>query len=396
MGAASPMHLLEQAARLGHWSYRPRTQAFESSLGTRLIMDIQTDAPGMSLNQWFDRFVPGSRERLGSAVQFCLLRGASFDLQLQVIRADGAKHHVQVIGEAEYEGGQLLSVSGVLLDIHARHDADLKSQRRMAESEQRYRASFDALAQLTALLKPDGTVVEINEAAVEMCGAGRRSIVGQRMWMTPWWTHSGDVQMQLHAGVECAAAGDLVCFEVDIMGAAGPVTVELSIKPIFDARGRVEFLIAEARDISERRRLAETLRRSDSRFRMTFDQAPHGMAVVGLDGRCLMANRALSEVLGYSRIELLAGMNFQQITHSADLEAERVLVQRLLAGEIDTFRVRKRYLHKSGHAVLAQLHCALMRDDEGEPSQFILQIKDLRGSVQAHDSLTAEFRQARA
>src|SRR4051812_16521259 len=97
------------------------------------------------------------------------------------------------------------------------------------------------------------------------------------------------------------------------------------------------------------------------------------MTLVGLDGALITVNRALCDMLGRDA-GWLTQRGFQEITHPDDLEADLTLVGKCLAGEIDTFRMRKRYLHSDGHVVWGDLSVALLREADGRPVHFISQI----------------------
>jgi PAS domain S-box-containing protein len=107
---------------------------------------------------------------------------------------------------------------------------------------------------------------------------------------------------------------------------------------------------AFARDISERKRIERTLQESEERFRLTFDEAPIGMALVTLDGRFIRVNRALCEIVGYSSGEL-TGLSFYAVTHPDDLDADRAAAGQLVRGEIPRYQRDKRYVSKDGTIV---------------------------------------------
>jgi PAS domain S-box-containing protein len=146
--------------------------------------------------------------------------------------------------------------------------------------------------------------------------------------------------------------------------------------PVFDEEGRVRFAVNIFRDITERRRAEEALRQSEERFRATFEQAAVGVAHVSLEGRWLRVNQKLLEIVGYSGEELLR-MTFQEITHPDDLETDLEQARRLLAGEIDTYSMEKRYIKKDGSIVWINLTVSLVRDPNGAPEYFIGVIEDI-------------------
>ncbi|HEY9653049.1 MAG TPA: PAS domain S-box protein, partial [Coleofasciculaceae cyanobacterium] len=121
----------------------------------------------------------------------------------------------------------------------------------LRESERRFRAIFDHTFQFTGLLKPDGTLLEINQTALEFSGQKRSDLVNRPFWQAGWWAVSPDTQEQLKSAIAQAADGQFVRYEVNIQGADGAVaTIDFSLKPFKDDTDQVVLLITEGRDIS--------------------------------------------------------------------------------------------------------------------------------------------------
>ncbi len=137
---------------------------------------------------------------------------------------------------------------------------------------------------------------------------------------------------------------------------------------------------------SMRRQAEELLQESESRFKGAFNHSAIGMAMVSPEGRFLRANASLCKMLGYLEAELLA-KTFQDITHPDDLEADLNFVRQMLAGEIETYSMEKRYFHKLGHIVWIQLSVSLVRDSGGAPLYFISQIEDITERKQMEAAL---------
>jgi PAS domain S-box-containing protein len=125
-----------------------------------------------------------------------------------------------------------------------------------------------------------------------------------------------------------------------------------------------------------------TLAAAEERWRLTIDNAPVGIALVGLEGKFLRVNQALCRILGYTSEELLE-LDFQQLTHAEDLDTDLHFLEQLVAGEIPSYRMRKRYLHADGHHVWADLSVSLVRDGSGKPLHFVSHVADLTEEVQA-------------
>jgi PAS domain S-box-containing protein len=115
---------------------------------------------------------------------------------------------------------------------------------------------------------------------------------------------------------------------------------------------------------------------AEERFRQAFEHAAIGKALVSLDGRWLEVNPALSGILGRSPAEL-ARLTFQDITHPDDIDADLDSVARLLNGDVRSYQMEKRYIHKDGNPVWVLLSVALVRSITGEPQYFVSQMEDI-------------------
>jgi len=163
-----------------------------------------------------------------------------------------------------------------------------------------------------------------------------------------------------------------------------PFWNELYVSPVHDDEGRLTNFVGVQNDITERRRIEERLRESEERFRATFEYAAVGAAQVGLDGRWLRVNRRLSEIVGYSEEELL-DLTFQDITHPEDLEEDLERVRRMLAGELDTYTLEKRYTKRDGSEIWVNLTVSLVRDASGQPGYFIAVVEDVSERKKAEE-----------
>ena len=164
------------------------------------------------------------------------------------------------------------------------------------------------------------------------------------------------------------------------------ITLLTSKIPLRDCHGAISGVLGTYVDITARKIAEEALRESEERFSSAFEQAPNGMALVAPDGRWLKVNRALCELLGYSEAELLT-RTFQALTCPEDLEDDLVYVRRMLAGEVRSYQIEKRYVHARGHLVPALLNVSLVRDGHGKPLYFISQIQDITERKQAEETL---------
>lgn len=167
-------------------------------------------------------------------------------------------------------------------------------------------------------------------------------------------------------------------FELRIVGEDGIARVlhakgQVRVDPATD---RVVGILGTSLDITGRKEAEAARAESELRFRTAFDDAPIGMVLVGTDGAMLRVNRSVAQMLGRSQEELLC-LDFAQVTHPDDIEADLEQFQRLLDGEADGYTLEKRYLRPDGEVVWANLSVSVVRDEEGRPDYFVSQVQDV-------------------
>jgi PAS domain S-box-containing protein len=128
----------------------------------------------------------------------------------------------------------------------------------------------------------------------------------------------------------------------------------------------------------ERQRIDSELRQANERFEQLFELAPIGMALVAPDGRFLRVNHSFCEIVGHPAADLVA-RSFQDLTHPDDLAADMRLMGRVLADEITTYALHKRYIHADGSEIPVLLSVSLQRAGDGSPLHFISQVQPILG-----------------
>lgn len=154
-------------------------------------------------------------------------------------------------------------------------------------------------------------------------------------------------------------------------------------------------LMSLAAVIAERKQTEEALRQSEARLARTEDFSLVMATHVGLDGRWLKVPPTLCALLGYTEDELLSG-TFKDVTHPDDFEADWSQCQRLIRGEIRSFDLEKRYLHKDGHTIWIYLNCSVVEDDQGRLVHFLTYIRDITDRKLAEQALLESNERNRA
>jgi PAS domain S-box-containing protein len=120
----------------------------------------------------------------------------------------------------------------------------------------------------------------------------------------------------------------------------------------------------------------EVLSAQDAAFRIAFEHAPTGMALLDADGAWLHVNLSMCRILGFREREL-RGMRWNELTHPDDLELALSERRRLLAGEASSVNLDIRCLHRNGHTLWIECKAAALRESDGAPLLFVLQAQDI-------------------
>lgn len=165
--------------------------------------------------------------------------------------------------------------------------------------------------------------------------------------------------------------------------------IEISYTNRLDDRA-VEAVVVNMHDVTDSRQAEQRLAQAAEEFRLAFDNAPIGVALVGQRpenvGRFLRVNEAMARLLGYGREEL-QDMTVKELTHPDDLQADLDARRRFERRESDIYQVEKRYRHADGHWVWVNLHSGLIRDELGDPDYCIAQFLDVTAKREAEEAL---------
>lgn len=137
-------------------------------------------------------------------------------------------------------------------------------------------------------------------------------------------------------------------------------------------------------EITERQRVEESLRQSESTLRSYFELPLIGIAISSPEKGWLNVNDKLCDIVGYHRDELIQ-MTWVDITHPEDVEADVQQFHRVLRGETDGYLLDKRFIRKNGEAIYASISVRCVRRTDGSIDYFVALVQDITDRKQAEE-----------
>ena len=150
-------------------------------------------------------------------------------------------------------------------------------------------------------------------------------------------------------------------------------------------------LLATRVALRERERLntEEALAEAERRFRVTFETAPTGMALVAIGdaaGRFLQVNPALCRMTGHDEPQLLA-TGLAALTHPDERAEVRAELRHLITGAIGNYRGEHRFVRRNGSTCWVAIGASLVRDGGGRPLYGVVQIEDVEERLRFEEHL---------
>ena len=231
-------------------------------------------------------------------------------------------------------------------------------------SERKFHAIFDQTFQMIVLLELDGRLIEVNQTALELIDGEEEQVRGQPLWETPWWAQVPEEQNRIKQAVAEASLGSLVRFETVVRPWHGQVlNIDFSLKVGKDSEGRDKFLIAEGRDITERKKALEEAEDSRRKLSNIIDFLPDATLVVDQSKRIIAWNQAMVEMTGISQVEAI-GQGPSEYGQYFYGETRPLLIELLWESNED-LHSRYDYVKKVGKTMFAEAHLPSLYGAQG-------------------------------
>ena len=324
--------------------------------------------------------LPERRARLKEILEAIGKGGFVSPYDAVLIAKDGSRVDVSFsIAATQNSAGVIVGVSGIARGIGKR----LQIERKLAESEERFRSVFEQAPIGICVEDLEGHYLEANSAYCKLMGYAEEEL-RHMSWRD--LTHPEDIAVgQDMMRRLLQSSSETIEDEKRYIHRDGHVIwARLKISLTRDSDDAARCLVAHVEDITERKRASDALRESEERYRATFEQAAVGIVHTSVEGKFLRCNARFAEIVGYAPEEII-GLSFQQITHPEDAAKSNNSFHRTEKNESVT--LEKRYIRKDDSTVWVRLTSSAQRDDEGNILHHITIVEDINARKEAEDKL---------
>ena len=238
----------------------------------------------------------------------------------------------------------------------------VQAERALRESEEKFRTAFHSNPEaMTITTLADGVYLDVNSAFLRVTGFTREDVVGRRSVHVGSWVESED-RARLVETLHATSRVDSM--ETTFRKKNGEIFfVRLSAELI--EIGSIKCVLATSQNVTERRRVAEELRRSEEQYRSLIERAPYGICRIAAQGRFLLVNPALVKMLGYGSAAELMALDLATQVYEDPAERAR-LISALAQDKPQQPPVETRWKRRDGRVITVRLAGTPIRDAQGQ------------------------------
>ena len=238
-----------------------------------------------------------------------------------------------------------------------------------------------------ALLDGHGVIRDINGCLTTLTGFAAADLIGQDVSsLLPTRKRANFSRQRAEYRPEFGVRQIGVGEDVTILCHDGSeVAVDVFLSPL--EQGAQSWTVVTIRDNTAKETAERILTDSERRFRLAFEDNMAPMIFTDMEDRIIAANDAFCQMLGYAREELV-GDDSKPFTYPDDLGITEETHRRITHGEAEQVRYMKRYLHKNGSLIVAEVSKSPARDARGETLYYVISERDVTESVKKDRLLT--------
>jgi PAS domain S-box-containing protein len=321
------LELTQEASNIGAWELDIETDTVYWSEKVYEIHEIEKDFE-QNKSKALDFYHPEDRQNVVDALDKAINKGQDFDIINRLLTAKGNEKWVRSTGR-KFEN----KIVGSFQDITLIKKKELK-----------YKAIFNSAFTFLGFIDPNGILLEVNQSSLDLSNLQAEDILGKYLWDCYWWQISEEAKERVKEKFYVALKGKSVFYE-DIVLATNekPVNVLISLKPIFDENGDIDFILAEGCNIQD---VADVRKR----FKLAIEGANIATWEYNIQTGETSYNETWASMLGYTLDEFKKSSieTWKNLVHPEDLIKSNKSFEQYIKNDDLYYERENRMRHKDG------------------------------------------------
>lgn len=295
--------------------------------------------------------------------------------EYRIVNRDGfirwVRDHKKMILD---ENGEIELVEGILFDI-----TDQKIiEEELTNNEEKFRGIFEQSPYFMGLLTPDGILIDANQTALSFIDAKKEDVLHNYFWETPWWNHSSQVQQNLKEAISKASKGEVVSYDTTHLTPNNEVRyINFAIKPIYDKKGSIIYLIPQGLDITPLVEANKAMREKENNLNEAQKIAKLGHWKLNIQTNLLEWSDEIYRIFEIDKEKFEASYEaFLNGIHPEDREMVNTAYLHSLETK-EPYSITHKLLMPDNRIKYVNEKCYTLYDDNGKPLESIGTVQDI-------------------
>lgn len=263
--------------------------------------------------------------------------------------------------------------------------AEYKQKKELERSESLFRTLFDNSFQFIGVTDTDGRMIKANKTGLAFLGMTNDDIVEAYLWNTPEGVITEKTKIMIQEAIKKASKGQLVRFDFELLGSTNKkITLDFSLRPVFNDEGEVILLIPEGRDITSKKEMSRSLSQYSTLMASIIESMPTALFYTDTKGTILRLNSAAQFMFGYSEKQLI-GQSIKMLLEELLLSTKIMQLPPTSKADFQT-----RAVTKDGNTFPIRLVISRVLDNDDSELGSLFLMEDITEHIEA-ERLKSEF-----
>ncbi|MCK5280277.1 MAG: PAS domain S-box protein, partial [Cyclobacteriaceae bacterium] len=343
-------------------------------------------------NGWFSNILNDDLEIVKSSIEAAFSKRKKYGVIYRIYNRQNQLRWVHEAGIPLYESeGEFSGYISATIDITDKkiEEDERNLQQALQESERKLHNSLEKSHLIAFSLDRDGKITFCNDALASLTGKNKDEIVGQLFYECLF---QSDLQEQAKSFLHNIIhnSGYVNTFEGNIVHKKGrSIILKLSSVVLYNAKGQIAGVTLVGENVTEKRKIAEELKRSSEQLKELFDNANDLIQIFGLDGQLQFVNKIWKEKLGYEDHEIL-DLKVNDIVHPDYISKTSIALDLIIEGKnVDKFDTA--FIAKNGKKIYLTggVNCSFK---DGKPIEFKGIFHDITERIRAEKAQSLYYK----